>query len=277
MAPATDNANFASARPLGALARLTLAELLRARHALLLAAVLLVPVAFALYWSLAETITGDALYQWGIVFVILYLNVSVPLSALLVGASLISSERESQTLVYLLTRPVRRWKVALTKFIAGGATCVAGITVSMALALAALALHARSGPAAQIFNWSDALSYWPQCAGIAAAALAAYLALFFLAGVLLRRAVALGVVFIVLWEGFVGFSKGVLHYATVIHYVRSLALHATKHAVSLPSITTVRESPAWVAAVVLASLTALSLALALWRFSRAEYPTTSDR
>ncbi len=260
-----------------ALVRLTLADLLRTRRAMLAGAVLLAPVAFALYWSLAENLTGDALDLWAKLVVLLYLNVVAPLLALLFGATLISAERESQTLVYLLTRPVARWKVALAKYLTGGALCVAGLVASMALALAALALHARSGPAAEMYNWREALSYAPVLAAIVAAALVVYLSLFFLAGVVMRRPVALGLAFIILWEGFLGFGGGLLRFITVIHYVRSLALAATKGVVSLPSIVTVNEAPAWVSLVVLAALAAASLVIALWYFSRAEYPTVADR
>lgn len=277
MAPATDPLKGDSARAVGALARLTLADLLRTRRALLAAAVLALPVAFSLYWSLAETITGDALDVWGKTVVLLYLNVAAPLVALLVGATLVSAERESQTLVYLLTRPVPRWKIALTQYLTGGALCLAGVAASMALSLAALALHARSGPAAEIFGWAEALSYWPRLAGVAAAALVVYFSLFFLAGVVMRRPIALGVVFIVAWEGFVGASDKLLRFGTVIYYVRSLAIHATRGVLEHPSLIMVKETTVGAALAVLASIAAASLALALWHFSRAEYPTMSDR
>ena len=45
-------------RAVGALVRLTLADLLRTQRAILAGVVLLAPVAFTIYWSLAEHLTG---------------------------------------------------------------------------------------------------------------------------------------------------------------------------------------------------------------------------
>ncbi len=266
-------------RAVGALVRLTLADLLRTQRAILAGVVLLAPVAFTVYWSLAERITGDAIYQWGQIFVVGYVNFVIPFLALIVGATLISAEHESQTLVYLLTRPVPRWKTALVKYLTAAALCFAGVLVSMALAFAALALHFGFGRflANQPPPMVEAFPYWVRLAGVGAAATLVYLAIFLFAGVVVRRPMVFGIGFIVVWEGLVALMKGIIRYATVIHYVRSLAIGATENTAILPSIITVEPVPVWVAAVVLAALTGVFLSLALGWFSRAEYPTSPDR
>ena len=262
----------------GALVRLTLADLLRTKRAVLGAVVLLAPVVFALYWSFAEHMTGDALYQWGIIFIRAYLNFTIPFLALLAGATLISTDRESQTLVYLLTRPVPRWKIALVKFLTAAALCIVALAASMAVAFGAVALHFHGVPIpSQPHPVLEALPYALTLGGVGAAAMIVYLALFFLAGMALKRPIVLGVIFIIFWEGLIGYMKGIIRFATVVHYLRSLAIDVTEKTVSLPSILTVQAAPAWAAATVLAVLAAASLALALAWFSRAEYPTSPDR
>ena len=269
----------APAGAVGALVRLTLADLLRTQRAALVAVVLALPVAFAVVWSLTEWITGDALVTWGKIFILGYLNMAVPFTALIVGASLIGAEHESQTLVYLLTRPVARWKTALVKFATAAVLCVAGVVASMALAFAALFLHfGLGGLPGRGPMMVEAFPFWLHLAGVGAAATVVYLAVFFLAGMTLRRPVTAGVLFIVVWEGLVGFVRGVIRFATVVHYLRSLAIAgATKHEVLLDSIITVEAIPAWAASVVLAALTGILLSAALGYFSRAEYPTSPDR
>ena len=257
---------------IGALIRLTLADLLRTQRAILAGAMLALPVAFSIWWSYAEWITGDSIYQWGIIFSVAYLNVVIPFLALFFGVTLVSGEQESQTLVYLLTRGVSRWAIGLTKYLTAAAVCLAGLGVSMLLAWLCLILHFGAADVLSSFAW------WLALAGAAAGATAVYLAIFFAAGLLFRRPVVAGVIFIVFWEGLVGLLKGVIRYGTVIHYPRSIALNASrKFEVIIPSYLTIDPVSTATAWAVIGCVTLAALVFALVWFSRAEYPTTPDR
>lgn len=257
---------------IGAIARLTLADLLRTRRAILAGVVLLLPPAFSLYWSISEWITSDTIYQWGILFSVGYLNFAIPFLTLFYGVSLISGEQESQTLVYLLTRGVPRWIIALVKFVTAEAVCLVGILVSMLLAWLILMIHFGVAPVLQSFSW------WLALAGAAASATSTYLAIFFALGLVLRRPAVAGIVFIVFWEGLVGLLKGVIRYATVIHYPRSVAVNASmRFDTMIPSYLTIDPVASSVAFIVMGALATAALIFAFVWFSRAEYPTTPDR
>lgn len=269
--PKASPATPAPVRPFGTLLGLTLVGALRTKRVLLFLAVLALPVAFSLYWSLAERMIGDALYLWGIIFVVAYLHFLVPFAALLYGATLISAEQEARTLTYLVTRPVARRLIVLAKYTAGAVLCLGGLAVSMLLAYGLLAVHFGFAPLLESFT------YWLRLAGVAAVALLVYLSVFLFAGMCFRRPVVVGLVFIVAWEGLVGLIPGIIRFVTVMHYLRSLAIHATKEAVTLPRLFMVREAPVGVSLIVLAAVWAFFLALSLRHFTRAELHANPDQ
>jgi ABC-2 type transport system permease protein len=257
--------------PVGTLLRLTLVELLCTKRALLYLAMLLVPVAFSTYYSFAERLLGNALYLWGIIFVVAYLDFIVPFTALLLGATLISTEQEAQTLTYLLTRPVPRWLTALVKYAAAAGVSILGIALSMLVTYGILVFHFGFGPLVESFV------YWLRLAGVAGVALLVYLAIFLFVGMRFRRPAIAGLVFILAWENLVGLIPGIIRFVTVVHYLRSLAIQATKKVIVLPSLFSVKEAPVGASLIVLGVLWAAFLALSLWYFTRAEFQTGPDR
>lgn len=260
-----------AAYPVGALFRLTLVQLLRTRRVFLYVVVLLLPLGFSLYVWLGPQAYTETLYLWGIIFVVAYLNFIIPFVALFHGTALIGPEHEAQTLAYLVTRPVPRWLTALVKYAAAAVVCIAGVALSMLVAYAVLGLHFGWGPLFEHFR------YWLRLAGVAGVALLVYLALFLFVGMRFRRGVVVGLVFIVLWEGLVGLIPGIIRFVTVTHYLRSLAIHATRKAVTLPRFITVKEAPLSASLLAPVALWAVMLALSLWYFTQAEFQPTSDR
>ena len=261
----------AAAYPVGALFRLTFVQLLRTKRVLLYVTVLLLPLLFSLYVWLGPPSYTETLYLWGIIFVVAYLNFIVPFAALFYGSTLVSPEQEARTLTYLVTRPVPRWLTALVKYVAAAVVCVVGVTLSMLVAYVLLGLEFGSAPLLENFR------YWFRLAGVAAASLLVYLALFFFVGMRFRRPVVIGLVLIVLWEWLVGLIPGIIRFATLTHYLRSLAIHATREAVTLPRFITIKEAPFGASCVVLVALWVVLLAASLWHFTRAEFYTNPDQ
>jgi ABC-type transport system involved in multi-copper enzyme maturation permease subunit len=258
--------------PVGALFALSLRLLLRTKRVLLSAAILLTPVAFSLFWSLTgKPGFGDPLSLWGIILVLAYLGFIAPLSTLMFGATLIAAEQEERTLVYLLTRPVPRWLILLVKYAAALALSVLGLLLSMLASYGVLALHFDAGSLIENFP------YWVRLGGVVAAGLFVYLAVFLFLGVTFRRPVVAGLVFVVLWEGLVSLIPGVIRFVTVSHYLKSLAIEATRGVMTVPRLFVERRTSVGVAAAFLAATWLAFFALSIWRFSRAEFQPTSDR
>lgn len=116
----------------------------------------------------------------------------VPLVVLVVSSATLGTLIEEKTLVYLWLRPVGRSRIVLAAFLSGIVVSTPLILVPM-VALAAIV--------------GDSGDIW----GIGVASLVAvvgYDALFTLLGLLTRRALAWGLAYILVWEGFVaGLSR----------------------------------------------------------------------
>ncbi|HZE38959.1 MAG TPA: ABC transporter permease subunit [Stackebrandtia sp.] len=113
----------------------------------------------------------------------------VPLIALIVGTGAISTEVDDGSIVYLLTKPLKRWKIVVTKFVV--ATVAAIVLTAVPTYLAGLIISGSAGGAALVYGVAAAISCVVYCA------------LFVLLGVLSRQAVIIGLMYILLWENLI--------------------------------------------------------------------------
>ena len=135
-----------------------------------------------------EEATFKSYYQG--VIIAFYLALVVPLIALFYAAGVISDERDAGTLPYLLTRPIPRWLIPVTKWIAGfvviSLATVVGLTISYFVMFGTVAGATGSYLTAPIV--------------LTLLALAAYLALFVFLGTYSTRPYILGMLFVLAWE-----------------------------------------------------------------------------
>jgi ABC-2 type transport system permease protein len=117
------------------------------------------------------------------------LGVLVPLAALWFGTSAIGDLVEDKLLVYLWLKPVPRWQLPAAAILA---------TVSLVVPLTALPLMASAWLAAGDVAWPTLLA--------ASLAALAYSGLFAAAGLWFRRAVWLGLAFVLIWENVVAYA-----------------------------------------------------------------------
>ncbi|MBW3650551.1 MAG: hypothetical protein KY458_08295 [Actinobacteria bacterium] len=139
----------------------------------------------------------------------------VPLTALVFGAAALGDPAEDGTLVYLWHRPVARWKLAASAL--AGAVAIA---VPFAVVPTALAAAVAGGGADLV-------------AGAALASLVAvvaYSTLFMGLGLVVRRALAWGLAYVLIWEGFVARSGTGPARLSVLLYARSILAEVAGHA-----------------------------------------------
>jgi ABC-type transport system involved in multi-copper enzyme maturation permease subunit len=186
----------------------------------------------------------------------------LPLAALFYATSLIADEVDGRTLTYLLTRPITRHAILAGKFLAYLAT-----TLSLALPAAVVTFFllatAPGGP-----GLGAAVGDLFRDLGVMALALVAYGALFTLAGVLLRRPVIPGLLFLYGWE-LVANLPGYLPRFTLTAWLRSLIHHRPAQEGLAELFAQVL--PAGEGLAVLALATAVFLVAAIWIFSEREY------
>lgn len=138
--------------------------------------------------------------------------VVIPVVALVFGTASIGDLRDDKTLIYLWLRPVDRWPVVAGAFLAA-LTVAAPLTIVPVVAAAAL-----TGAGSGIVSGTLIAS---------AVGVVAYVAVFTLFGVWLRRATVWGLAYILIWEGFIAQGgPGVARFA-LRKYTRSILVEAT--------------------------------------------------
>ncbi|WP_171470080.1 ABC transporter permease [Frigoriglobus tundricola] len=195
--------------------------------------------------------------RWVVHFV--FMGFVLPLFTLSYASGAFGTDRESRSLVWLMTRPIPRSAIYLAKFLGTLPWCLAfGLGGFVAVCLA-------GGPVGH-----EALArYWPA----ATVATLAFAALFHLVGALFQRPVVVGLVYVFFFEAVVAALPGSLKLLSLTFYARSLMYNeaaAAGYPVDmLPSMAAaVSSTTAW--AVLGGATVAITLA-GMWFFARSEY------
>jgi ABC-2 type transport system permease protein len=224
---------------------ITLRALLDRRRFWLMVALAAVPVLIMLIAGVfAESDIDERRFDQLIIRTVL------PLIALVFGTGALGSELEDGTIVYLLTKPTRRFRIVLAK-----AAVAAGLT--MALMVPATLLTGLLGSVANDSMLGPTLAY-AIAVGVGGSAYAlAFMAL----SSFTSRALAIGLGYVLLWEGVLsGLFEG-----TQLFSIRqaTLGLAAELQGVGDPATMGGRA-----AVIVLTTVIVGSLLLASWRLSR---------
>lgn len=160
---------------------LTLRAMLGRRRVLMLLPMPIILIGLTLIGVMSDTPDAD----WGpVVFANLGLSVILPLTALIVGSSALGLEIDDGTITHLLTKPLPRSEIVLSKL----AVAWLVTTIATGLPLAVAAIIAGSGSLAVGLVIGSAIG------GLA------YSALFLALSAATKRPVAVGLVYLVLWE-----------------------------------------------------------------------------
>ncbi|GAB2974956.1 ABC transporter permease [Saccharothrix stipae] len=214
--------------------RLTLRALLGRKRVLLLLPMPIIVLGLTLLGvsSEDEYVTPS---DWGpLVFSNLGLAVVLSLTALIVGSSVLGLEIDDGTITHLITKPLPRSEIVLSKLLVAWLVT----TGATALPLAVAAAIAGSGTLAVGLVVATALGAL------------AYSALFLALSVMTKRPVAVGLVYIVLWENLlVSFVDGAR--------VFSIRQHATAVADAIGNTPLLSSTMSVATAVIMASVFAV--------------------
>ena len=244
---------------------LSLEGMVWSRRSLVVAILLGLPVVFAIAYravlaaKMPPQMTGFDLY--GIVVAIYYVRNVLPLAALFYATALIADEVDGKTLTYLITRPVRRSAILVGKF---GAYLATTLSLSLPAAVITFFLLATAGGGGIGGRVPDLF----RDLGVMALALVAYGGLFTLLGVVFRRPVIPGLLFLYVWE-LVANLPGYMPRFTLTAWLRSLI----KHRPPQEGLAEVfgQVLPTALSLQVLTLATVVFLGASLWIFSRREY------
>ncbi|HUP84921.1 MAG TPA: hypothetical protein VM143_04550 [Acidimicrobiales bacterium] len=142
------------------------------------------------------------------------LGLLVPVTALVFAAAALGDPAEDGTLVYLWHRPIARWRIVAAS--AGAAVCIALPFAVLPTVVAA----AMTGEGRALIVGAAVSSML---------AVAAYSSLFLCLGLVVRRALAWGLAYVLIWEGFVARSSTGPARLSILVYARSLLASIADH------------------------------------------------
>ena len=202
---------------LAALFVLTLREQLRGRRLLILALLFLLPGVLAAVLRLVPHPPPPEMLEFLLVFNLIP-HALATLAALLYASGIIQDEVEGQTLTYLLLRPLPRWALYLTKL---AVTILVTAVLTGFFSVLALAVIYWDTPEL----WGEVLPWRAlKVAALMALAQAAYCSLFAALSLLTRRALVVGLGYIIGFEGLLASFESVARRLTVMYYFRVLSV-----------------------------------------------------
>jgi len=195
--------------------RVTARQLLGRRRTLIMLLLALIPIALAVLFRLSDaaggSFGGDRPF-YRAVFDTFIVTLLLPLIALLFGTAAFGAEVEDGTIVYLLAKPISRWKSVLAKLIVAGAATIV-LAGAATLVTALIALAGVEGTSGIVTGY---------LVGIAAGG-AIYTCVFVALSLITGRALIAGLVFVVLWEGVLANFLPGIRFLSIRQYALGIA------------------------------------------------------
>ena len=195
---------------MGAVFVLTVRQLAGSRRIWLVLALVSLPLLAGLLFQVADATATPDEFADDVTRVMLA-SAILPLVMLLLATAAFGNEVGDRTLVYLVTKPIARWRIVAPKLLASVA--VGGIPVALGGALAVVVIERGDGGGALATG-----------AGLLAGA-AAYAAIFTWAGLATRHALLIGLVYVFIWEAALAAYLDGIRFLSVRRYTLAL-IHA---------------------------------------------------
>lgn len=232
---------------------------------------ILLPALAALIWrAISREGRYDSAEVYNTLAAYFVFGFSLNILAVIYGTGTLSSEIEGRTIVYLLTRPLPRWRLLLMKLV--GAWL--GITVTVMTSILLLALAAYSGKP----EWARVMA---DLRVLPVGALA-YSCLFLLFATLLPRPLIWALLYGFGWENIAAFFPGGFARLSILSYLRTLSPHLKEilgassdtDSADLSSMI-LRSTPAQISQPIawaaICAIIVITLLLALYSFNTREY------
>jgi ABC-2 type transport system permease protein len=148
-------------------------------------------------------------------------SVLLPLTALIIGTSVLGAEVDDGSIVHLLATPVRRSSVVVTKFLVA-----TGLTIVFAAVPELIAALIAGGGSASSPGGLVAVNSGRLAIGLFVGALACsviYNAVFVMVSVATTRAIAVGLLYVLVWEVLLANFVGGVRLLSVSHYGLGIA------------------------------------------------------
>lgn len=240
------------------LAWLTWRQLFARRRVWLAVAVLLLPVVLTFMYRLSsEDQDGARLAFMSGMSRDVILAVLLPITAIVFGTIAFGGEVEDGTLVYLLVKPLPRWLVVVVKYVVAAMTTALVICTGMLLAWLALRNHELPPRLFAAF-----------ALGAVASSLL-YCALFVFLGLVTRRGLVFGLLYLIVFENLVTRNLAGVRWLSIREYAVAIAQWVHGPPIIVPG-TTVPMSTVWVGSAIILAVSLGATVRALARYELAE-------
>jgi ABC-2 type transport system permease protein len=197
--------------------RITVARQSRGIRLLIIALLFCLPIVIAALTRRFQENYRPASVEGDLIFGLI-VSALAPISALLFASGMVQDDIEEQTLTYLLIRPIPRWAIYLAK-LAGtfAVTALRAVIFTIATLVTVYWGDERL--------WKPVLTERaPIIAALLALSLSAYLSIFGGLSLWVRRTLVIGAIYIVVFEEVFANIDFVVREATVMYYIRVLAV-----------------------------------------------------
>ena len=198
---------------IGAIARVTARQLLGRRRTAMLLLGAALPVVVALVFRLAGGADDDATDGFvDAVLIGLVVTLLMPLTALILGTTAFGAEIDDGTIVYLLAKPIPRRTVVLVKWLVAA---VAAAAIASLATLVSGVIGLAGAP--------DGVRVAAGYAVAVAAGCVVYVAAFVALSLFTSRALIIGLVYVLVWEGALAGSFPGIRFLSVRQYTLAIA------------------------------------------------------
>lgn len=190
---------------------LSLGQIAGQRRTIMMLLLAALPVLLAVVFEFAADPAEDPMDFFAAGLVRLVVGLTLPLTALVFGTAVLGQDLEDGTAVYLLGKPLPRWRILVEK--AGAAWVATAALTALSVATTGVILLAGEGGYRAI----------PAFAAAAALGSLAYVSLFLCLSVFFSRALIIGLVYVFVWEASVSAIVSNLQYVSIRGFTLGIA------------------------------------------------------
>ncbi len=216
---------------------LTLRQFLHGKRWMVVAVLFLLPAGLAVLVRFLDPDVPSIILEFLFAFMLIP-QALLPLLALIYASGMIHDEQEEQTITYLLVRPLPRWALYVVKLLATLSITVLLTVVFTAITYAAIYVGRDvSSP--------EVLRRFGNAAWIHALAVVAYCCFFGLLSLVTKRALIVGIIYSVVFEGLLANLPFGIRLLTIIYYARLIAYRTLPFIETNPNGTFNISAEAW--------------------------------
>lgn len=196
---------------------ITFRQIIRSKKTIFMLALAFLPVVIAIYYRLSgrqESITPEQAVSFVMMFILTLISLVM---ALFYGTSLIADEVDSKTIIYLFTRPIRKYSIILAKYLAYLLSAIIILIPPTIITFLIISIGSLNSS-----DFLNSLIVFGKQIAVITTGLIVYGAIFLFFGAWRKHAMIIGLLFAFGWEKIILMVPGAVRRFSVVHYLLSI-------------------------------------------------------